>query len=84
MADAQRYNGTVERWVEAKGYGYIRPDEDGERSVFIHARDVCGSGHRTLVVGSAVEYSIGFDDRGRRQCCDLVAIDQAAHPGSRS
>jgi CspA family cold shock protein len=47
--------GTVKRFSEQKGYGYIEPDDEGEE-VFFHYTDVEGRGFRSLEEGDRVSY----------------------------
>src|SRR6266481_3708808 len=44
--------GTVKWFNDTKGYGFIKPDTEGE-DLFVHHRQIAGEGHRTLVEGSA-------------------------------
>lgn len=50
-----RYRGKVKWFNDAKGYGFIIPD-DGSVDVFVHHRGIDMPGRRTLVDGQAVEY----------------------------
>jgi len=61
---AQR--GTVERFIEEKGYGFIRPDGASEE-VFVHYTDVAGNGYRSLREGERVAFEVkGGARRGPR------------------
>jgi cold shock protein len=52
--------GMVTQFIEEKGYGFIRPDGDGE-DVFVHYADMAGKGYRSLKEGEKV----AFEVRGR-------------------
>ena len=47
--------GTVKRFNDAKGYGFITPEEGG-KDLFVHHSQITGSGFRTLSEGAKVEY----------------------------
>lgn len=48
-------NGTVKWFNEAKGFGFITP-EDGSKDVFVHFSAIQSDGFRTLGEGQAVTY----------------------------
>ncbi len=54
--------GTVKRFSEEKGYGFIAPDEGGE-DLFVHYSSIEGDGFRSLEVGERVSYE---PTRGRK------------------
>jgi cold shock protein len=54
--------GTVKRFNEEKGYGFIRPDEGGE-DVFVHSSAIEGERYRSLEEGETVSYE---PTRGRK------------------
>jgi CspA family cold shock protein len=47
--------GTVKWFNDAKGYGFISPDE-GDKDLFVHHSNISGNGFKTLVEGAKVEY----------------------------
>jgi cold shock protein len=47
--------GTVKWFNDAKGYGFISPDE-GAKDLFVHHTNISGNGFKTLVEGAKVEY----------------------------
>jgi CspA family cold shock protein len=47
--------GTVKWFNDAKGYGFITPDEGG-KDVFVHFSNISGSGFKSLAENSRVEY----------------------------
>jgi len=47
--------GTVNRWFDDRGYGFIAPD-DGPPNVFVHATAVQMDGHVSLRMGQRVEF----------------------------
>jgi CspA family cold shock protein len=47
--------GTVKWFNDAKGYGFIAP-EDGSKDLFVHHSSVQGDGFKSLTEGAKVEY----------------------------
>ncbi len=47
--------GTVKWFNDAKGYGFISP-EDGEKDLFVHHSNIAGNGFKSLSEGQKVEY----------------------------
>ena len=48
-------NGTVKWFNDAKGYGFITP-EDGSRDLFVHHSSINGNGFKSLAEGARVEF----------------------------
>ncbi len=48
-------SGTVKWFNDAKGYGFIAP-EDGGKDLFVHHSNVGGTGFKTLAEGAKVEF----------------------------
>ena len=55
-------NGTVKWFNDAKGYGFITP-EDGSKDVFVHISDVERSGMSTLNEGQRVTFEVTRDPK---------------------
>jgi CspA family cold shock protein len=55
--------GTVRRFNQDRGYGFIKPDDGGE-DVFVHYSAIEGSGFRTLEEGDKVTYEVGQGRKG--------------------
>ena len=47
--------GTVKWFSDAKGYGFITPDDPG-KDVFVHHSEIAGEGFKTLAEGAKVSY----------------------------
>ena len=57
--------GTVKRFNQEKGYGFIIPDEGGE-DLFVHYSSIEGSGFRSLKEGERVSYELAQGRRGEQ------------------
>jgi CspA family cold shock protein len=60
-----RQTGTVERFMNEKGFGFIKPD-DGGKDVFVHHSGIGGSGFKSLTPGQRVEFDLVQDPKGPR------------------
>jgi cold shock CspA family protein len=63
MNSIQSQKGKLTRWIEDKGFGFIKPD-DGGADIFIHI-SALRSMSRPPVVGDVINYETGFDDKGK-------------------
>jgi CspA family cold shock protein len=57
--------GTVKWFDDAKGFGFISPD-DGSSDVFVHISAIGGGDQRSLKEGQRVEYDTGRGRKGVR------------------
>lgn len=57
-----REQGTVKRFNDSKGFGFIQR-ATGE-DVFVHFRAILGEGYRSLKEGQAVEFVVTEGDKG--------------------
>ena len=55
--------GTVKWFNDAKGYGFIQPDEGG-KDLFVHHSAIVGTGFKTLAEGAKVSYEAESGPKG--------------------
>ena len=67
----KRDTGTVKWFNTSKGFGFISRDSGDD--IFVHFRAIRGEGHRVLVEGQRVEFSVMHRDKGL-QAEDVVAV----------
>lgn len=62
--DTGEQTGSVVTYFEAKGFGFLRPD-DGGRDVFFHVSRLVESDPTGLKPGTRVGYELGMDRTGK-------------------
>lgn len=68
--------GTVKFFNDAKGYGFIQPD-DGQTDAFVHITAVERAGMHTLRQDQRVTYDLEQDKRGKMSAVNLKPEDQS-------
>ncbi|WP_061241805.1 cold-shock protein [Pseudomonas composti] len=69
-----RETGTVKWFNTSKGFGFI--SRDSGEDIFVHFRAIRGEGHRVLIEGQRVEFSVMQRDKGL-QAEDVIAAAPA-------
>lgn len=65
--------GTVKWFNQAKGYGFIVPDEGGQ-DVFVHVSAIEQAGLSSLTDGQKISYKVVSNPRGEK-AVDLQKLD---------
>ena len=66
-------NGTVKFFNNAKGFGFIQPD-DGSKDVFVHISAVERAGLNTLSENQKVSFDLESGNNGKVSAANLKAI----------
>jgi len=66
--------GTVKWFNEAKGFGFLTP-QDGSEDVFVHFSAIKGGGFRTLREGQSVSFSSERGPKGM-QATQVEPVDE--------
>ena len=64
--------GTVKRFNDAKGFGFITPDEGGE-DLFAHFSGINMPGFKTLAEGQKVSFEVTAGNKGKKQASNIQA-----------
>ena len=70
--------GTVKWFSDAKGYGFITPDESGP-DLFVHYSSIADGGYRTLAEGARVEFEVREGRKGP-EAFNVVPIGGVRRP----
>jgi len=63
--------GTVKWFNDAKGFGFIKPDDGGE-DLFAHFTAIKGQGFKTLKEGQKVSFEVANGPKGK-QATNIMA-----------
>lgn len=66
--------GIVKWFNSGKGYGFIQPDQNGGKDVFVHISALEQSGISTLKEGQRVSYELATN-KGKTSAVNLKVID---------
>lgn len=65
LGDAPKLTGTVKWFNDAKGFGFITPDNGGE-DLFAHFSSIQMNGFKTLKEGQKVSFEIAQGPKGKQ------------------
>jgi CspA family cold shock protein len=72
MSD-ERVTGKVKWFNSTKGFGFIVPDVQGSKDVFVHYSAIVGDGYKSLAEHDNVEFKIIEAEKGL-QAVDVVVM----------
>ena len=58
--------GVVKWFSNQKGYGFITPESDSAKDVFVHFSAIQGDGFKTLAEGDQVEFEVTNGPKGEQ------------------
>jgi len=84
MPEGQRFKGTVAKWLNHKGIGFITPEgeEVGEKDILVHFAQIkqeTDDGFKSLNQGAEVEYSLEADPKNSEK---MIAVDVTGPEGA--
>jgi CspA family cold shock protein len=65
--------GTVKWFNDAKGYGFITPDDGSGKDLFVHHSAIAGEGFKSLTEGAKVEFEAVEGEKGP-QAANVVQV----------
>ena len=68
--------GTVKWFSNAKGFGFIKPDE-GNEDVFVHFSVIVGEGYRSLSEGQRVSFEVESGAKGLQALNVTLLVNSA-------
>ena len=75
------YNGSIKKFMEGKGFGFIERD-DGEEDVFVHFSALTNGGSEDMVIGEKVTFDLGTDDRtGKTRAQNVTLVNGGSGAG---
>ena len=78
-ASAQRFNGTLKKWNDERGFGFLVAEHGGQE-LFVHASAFPRSG-RPPLVGEPLSFEVELDRDGRKRAVRVRRPGDRAAPG---
>jgi CspA family cold shock protein len=67
------HKGVVRWFSEARGYGFIRPDDES-REILVHFSGIETRGFKTLSPGQRVGFEVRQDQKGGQRACRVIPL----------
>ncbi|HMP82615.1 MAG TPA: cold shock domain-containing protein [Verrucomicrobiota bacterium] len=74
--------GKIKWFDDAKGFGFITPDDGGDEP-FVHHKEIVMKGRRTLETGQAVEFRVERSDKGLKAVHVVPLTPKPSTPNAR-
>lgn len=74
-ANVNRINGTVIKWNNERGFGFVRR-HDGGADLFVHASDLRRSGIESLSYGERISFEEGEGKDGKKMAVNIEELYQ--------
>lgn len=62
--DSMKYKGIVAWFSARKGFGFVTPEDPGEKDIFIHWSGIEMQGYKQLKAGDLIEYALKDSPKG--------------------
>merc|ERR1711862_442599 len=66
-------NGTIKKFMEEKGFGFIERD-DGQGDIFFHFSKLASGDKEDCVAGASVTFDEGWNDRSNKACAENITV----------
>ena len=64
--------GTVKKWFDDKGYGFI--GREGDADVFVHFSSIIAEGRKSLNIGDTVEFEVEAGRNGKPEAKNVQVV----------
>ena len=64
--------GTVKKWFDDKGYGFI--GREGDADVFVHFSSILVEGRKSLNIGDTVEFEVEAGRNGKPEAKNVQVV----------
>ena len=82
FASAMAYTGTLKRFMDGKGFGFIE-NSDGSGDVFVHFSQLTNGGSDDMIVGAEMSFDIEEDPRSGKTKATNVTLSNGGSGGGK-